>query len=74
MILRLRGDVHSDVEFPLDRPPAITELFTVAGQWYRVINVLWWLIPSSDERADGWDVALVLRGCPEPDKTEWVKP
>lgn len=73
MIVRLRGDIFTDITLLTDRPPAIAELVHVNRRWFRVINVLWAFAQTADGKP-GAGVALVLQETTEPSKESWVQP
>lgn len=59
MIIRLRGDLHGDLDWSLGRVPSTAEMMLVDGQWYRVTNVAW-AVTTTGGKVVGWDLALVL--------------
>lgn len=60
-MLRVRGDVHEDIEWTLGRVPAITEQLCLNNEWYRITNVVWKVETQVNPGAPvGYDVGIVV--------------
>lgn len=68
MKLRVRGAARADWDWR-QRIPSVGELFTIAGEWYRVTQVMW---AVTVEGVAGYDVGIVVQNAQKPDETGWV--